>query len=192
MNAKGEVIWEVRPSGAAAFAKGLKGAKALAKFQAALAKDPENKALKANVAILDFMGRSQRQKASTVAELEELAKVEGVDAEVAKEFGEVKKSEQIMDALRGMRRDNGKALLALVKKGIVPPEGDDMSTQFWVMAADAAINAKDKKLATQAVEKFVASAKGKPFEERAVEHAETLKKKIAEIPDSDGGDKGGK
>jgi hypothetical protein len=185
MDAKGEVIWEVRPSGKDAFAKGVKGATALAKYQAALAKDPENKALKANVGILDFMGRSQREKGSTVADLEELAKAEGVDAEILKEFSSIKKSEQIMGALRNQRRDGGKALLDLARKGVAPDDDDDMATQFWVTVTQAAVNAKDKALATKAVDKFIASAKGKPFEERAAEFGADLKKKIAAILDDD-------
>ncbi len=185
LNADGEVVWEARPTDEASFTEALGHAKTLADFKAALAKDPENKALQANVAIMDFMGRKQREKSRTIEELDELAKVEGVDAKVVAALDGIRKDEILMGALQAFRRDKGEKLLELIKKGTVPEEGHEMETSFWAMAADAAINAKDKALATQAIDKFVKSAKGKPFEARAKEHADQLREKVAGLGGDD-------
>ncbi|MAG56632.1 MAG: hypothetical protein CMJ83_10115 [Planctomycetes bacterium] len=181
MNAKGDVIWEARPTGKDAFAEALASAKKLDALQAKAAKNPDDLVAAANAALLDYKGRSQRKKPD-ISEIEKHAQVEGADKDLVASFNQAKKSDAIMGAVRGARSDGGEAIYKMFKAGDAPPKGDRMEIAFYRYGVDGAIKAKDKEAANKMLEAFMAiAAKNPRFKERAEKDAETLRKQIADL-----------
>jgi len=187
MNPEGKVIWEVRPTDAKTWAEGVKNAHRVAALQEAATKNPDDKVVKANLALLSALGCQQRSP-GPLAELEAQAKVAGIDRKILGEFNSwlpnKKFDAAFMKAVRGVSRDEvGPRLLALYKKGPRPPKGNRYAGNLYYYAANAAIDANDLETARKAVAEFETAVAANPGAKRAVD---ALKKKLAE---AEGGEK---
>jgi hypothetical protein len=174
MNEAGDVVWEVRPTDDDAWKEGLANAQKLVAMRDALAKNPKDEVLAANVALLDASGRGQREK-PPMETLAEHAKTEGVDPALVAKFETIRKTESIKAAFRKLQEDKGVTLYELWKSGTVPDEGDRMVLAFYRFAADGAIESKNAADARKLVDLMKDAGKGDP------RIAEQLKKSVAEL-----------
>jgi hypothetical protein len=181
MDETGDVVWEVRPTGEDAWKEGLANAKKLVAMRDALAKNPKDEVLAANVALLDASGRGQRAKPS-METLAEHAKTEGVDPALVAKFEGMRKAETIDAAFRKLREDKGVAVYELWKSGTAPDEGDRMRLAFYRFAAAGAIESQNAAAARKLVDLLKDAGKGDPrMAEQLEKNVAELMKRIAEI-----------
>ena len=119
------------------------------------AKKSSDPVLAANAALLGALGCQQRE-APELGILETHAKVQGVDADVLKEFEQWKVGKKIDAAMRGVSspEEAKKTMMGLYKEGLRPTSGGS-AVNFWYLVAQAAIDAKDSKLAKTGLEHFM-------------------------------------
>jgi hypothetical protein len=183
INADGVVIWEARPASADAFKDGLANAKKLAAMQAELVKNPNDKVLAANIALLDVSGRGQRPKPS-MDELAEHASVKGADPELVAKFEAMKHDETIKQAMGKYRDDKGKATYLLYKSGVKPAEGASTLIGYYRYAAEGAVESGQADDARKLIELFRESGKGNArLADRIAKDCEALLKRVDEIKD---------
>lgn len=181
MDASGDVVWEARPSSQAAFDGAVKHAKQLVSLKAELAKSPDDAGLKASVALLDGMGREQRQ-GPTPAALSEHVKVKGVDASVVAQFKSWRIGAEIMGALRG--RDGSTKIYKMYKAGTKIPASFAYPQFYYMYAARGAIAKKDRKVAMEAISTLSTWAEKKK-DKRMIKTVSQLKKQAAALPDGE-------
>jgi hypothetical protein len=181
MDEAGDVVWEVRPTSEDAWKEGLANAQKLVAMRDALAKNPKDELLAANVALLDASGRGQREKPS-METLAEHAKTEGADPVLVAKFEAMRKTETINAAFRKLREDKGVAVYELWKSGTAPDEGDRMALAFYNSAAAGAIESKNAADARKLVDLLKDAGKGNPRIAAQLEkNVAALMKQIAEI-----------
>jgi hypothetical protein len=189
MNPEGKVVWEVRPSDADRWAKGVENARKVVALQEASKKNPADQAAKANLALLSALGCQQRDP-GPLGKLEAQAKVAGVDKKLLDRFNSwlpnKKFDAAFMKAVKGASRSEvGSRLLALYKKGVLPPKGNRYAGNLYYYAASAAIDANDLETARKAVAEFEKAVAANPRAKRAVD---ALKNKLAKA--EGGGEEG--
>lgn len=189
MTADGDVFWEARPANEDLWKKSLRGARRLLELKAALKEKPDDKVLKANYALLNALGCSQR-KPGSFDELEAHSKVEGVDPKLLAEFKPWFVNKKFDDAFSkafrgGPRNELGARMLALYNEGVRPPQGHRGAGGFFYYAADGAIDAKDLETARNAFAEFEKAVSANPRFKGALDR---LKKKLAK---AEGGAEGG-
>lgn len=183
MNADAEVIWEVRPTSREALQEGLASAKALQALKAKLAENPDDAGLAASVEIMTALG-SQQRETKPMEELEKLAEVEGIDADVKARFDEWIEGKKFEEMLNGVmqnaksQEDVGAAFLKLYQDGVRPPAGAGSTVMFWYYCTLGAVAAQDKEAATACVAELEGHVDG---DKRLGTMVEELKKQIGEI-----------
>lgn len=183
MNADGDVIWEVRPTSREVLQEGLANAKALQALKERLKAKPDDAGLAASVEIMTALGCQQRET-KPMAELEELAKVEGLDADVKARFDEWIEGKKFEELLNGImekatsQEDVGASFLKLYQDGVRPPAGSQTAMMYWYYCTSGAVAAQDKEAATACVTELGKLAEG---DERLGQMVADLKKQIDEI-----------
>lgn len=179
VNAAGEVVWEVRPTGEQAWKEGLASARKLVDLRAQLEKKPGDKVLEANIALLDFTGRGQRPK-PPVDEIAPHAKVEGADADLVAKFEAMRRDEEIGTAVRNSRQDGGAASYGLWKQGKAPETSHGMALGFYGTATEGAIAAGSAEDARKLLDVLRKVVDANPrLGTRGAQMIESLEKKIA-------------
>jgi hypothetical protein len=166
MDAAGEVLWEVRPTSLEVLEAGLADARELLGLKRRLAAAPDDAALGAAVALLSAMGCDQRQT-RPVAELEALARTEGLDPAIRARFdgwvGTKRFQERLEGAMRAAKSpaEFQAACLALYDEGVRPPEKAAAAISFWHACTVAAIDARDAAKAKACLAGLEACAAGR-------------------------------
>ncbi len=176
MNADGEVIWEVRPESADVFSKAVANANKLAGFQAKVAKNPEDKVAAASAALLDAIGRQQRQEPD-LDDLVEHTKVEGVDKEILAAFEAWREEKAMMKALR-----RPSSSYEFFKN--TPPKNAEglIGAYFYLQVAMGAVDEEDAKTAKDVfarAQKIIESDEA--IAKRLARFVEQVEKKMKEI-----------
>lgn len=181
MDASGEVVWEVRPTSKEALDEAFANATQLVSWREKLAKTPDDAAISANVALLDALGRQQRE-APSVADLDKHAQAKGVDPNLRKRFDAWRGEKIIQQAMNAAREDGGKAVYELYKAGTTLAAGNRMELSFLMAAARGAIAAKDKETATKAVDALEkVTGQNERVQARMKEEAAKMRAQIAEL-----------
>ena len=183
MNADGEVIWEVRPTSREVLQEGLANAKQLQTLKDRLAETPDDAGLAASVELMTALGSQQRQT-KPMPELEELAKVEGIDEAVKTRFTTWLEGKKFEERLQGVMQkaksaeEVGESFLALYKEGVRPPGDSQASLMYWYYCSLGAVNAQDKEAALACIGELEELAEG---DERLGEMVADLKKQVEDI-----------
>lgn len=174
INADGEVIWEVRPTSEEVVMKGFADAKMLQGLIEKSKAAPDDKGLKASVALMSALGKGQRE-VGDFAKLDEYAKTEGIDAKVKARFDEWsvgKRFEtEFMAAARGSAsRDEayGK-VYKMYTGGKRAPKGHNYEFAFLMYAGLGAAGAKDLEAANSILTSVKKMAEGNPRMQRGVD-----------------------
>ena len=117
-------------------------------------------------------------------ELEELAKVEGIDEAVKTRFTTWLEGKKFEERLQGVMQkaksaeEVGESFLALYKEGVRPPGDSQASLMYWYYCSLGAVNAQDKEAALACYGEFEELAEG---DERLGEMVADLKKQVEDI-----------
>ena len=167
LDEQGGPLISTNPIDQSAFMKDLTRAKEMTRIYREFAKKPNSRKAKAEALLLDF--RLDRKKVP-LKELEKAARVGGVDKELVRFFKDYSKTKSIKDVVEALRKQNTadnreKAMAdmyALYKKGEKIEDPDDGNfLQYWMLAFDGAVAAKDAKTGKKMLKEFRKTAPAK-------------------------------
>lgn len=181
MNADGEVVWEGRPQSAEAFDGAVADATKLVDLMEKAKAAPDDKVLAASVKLMDAIGRSQRE-APELAELDEAAKVEGIDAKVLERYKAWRTEKELDQAFRKARQDGGVTIYEMWKNGAKVDKDSMYYLAFLYYATQGAITSEAKDDANKLVDLFEkAAVADERVGERAKKDIERMRADIAKI-----------